>query len=248
MQPSWGRYHPLISRGAMHAAAREDEMRTVAAGLAGLLAALALGFWGHSALKKREVGEAIVALVGDTSAQLREALSLEAVSSHAGTPETVSRLERYARNTGERLAALDALEGWRDRELSDAARAYLAAARQLLVNQVASHRHRSQFSYSSETLREHMQGATRRGDGWIEEAVRRKQRVDRDYFEYRHAVENYGRLLSGYADARSEAAARLGGALVVDTALASEARERVIEAGRRAAAEMEKARQLAAPR
>jgi hypothetical protein len=223
-------------------------MKTVAAGLAGLLAALALGFWGHSALKKRELGEAVVALVADTSAQLREALSLEAVSSHAGTPDTVSRLERYARNTGERLAALEAMEGWRDRELAAAAKSYLTAARQLLQNQVASHRQRSQFAYSTDTLREHMEGASRRGSGWIEEAMRRKQRLDLDYQEYRYAVENYGRLLAAYGETRTDAASRLGAALVVDDAHASEARERVIEAGRRAAAEMDKARQLAAPR
>lgn len=223
-------------------------MRKVAASLAGVLAAVAIGYWAHGALKKRELAEAVVAIVGDTSAQLREALSLEAASSHAGTPDTVSRLERYARNTSERLASLEAWETWRDPELGDAARAYLGAARQLLQNQVASHRHRSQFSYSADTLREHMQGASRRTDGWIEEALRRKQQVDRDYVEYRHAVETYGRLLGEYPDARSDVAARLGAGLVVDETLASEARARVIEAGRRAAREMEKARQLAAPR
>ena len=209
---------------------------------------MAVGYWAHSALKKRELAEQVVSLLGDTSAQLREALSLEALSSYAGTPDTVSRLERYARNTAERIVVLEGLEGWRDRELSDAARSYLSAAHQLLANQVASHRHRSQFSYSAETLREHMAGASRRGDGWIEEALRRKQQVDRDYVEYRYSVENFGRLLSTYADTRSDAVARLGAPLVVDESLASEARERVIEAGRHAAAEMQKARQLAAPR
>jgi hypothetical protein len=187
-------------------------------------------------------------LVGDTSAQLREALSLEAVSSLAGTPDTVSRLERYARNTGERIAALEAMETWRDRELSEAARSYLEASRRLLTNQVASHRQRSLFGYSTETLREHMQAASRRGEGWIEVALRRKSRVDRDYAEYRHAVQNYERLLGAYPEARTDAASRFGSDLVVGDELASEARARVIEAGRRAAAEMEKTRQLAAPR
>jgi hypothetical protein len=222
--------------------------RTFAAGLAGLLAAVAVGYWAHSALKKRELAEQVVSLVGDTSAQLREALSLEAVSSLAGTPETVSRLERYSRNTAERLATLEGLDTWRDPPLSDAAHSYLAASRQLLANQVMSHRLRSQFSYSSETLREHMQGAGRRADGWIEEAMRRKTRVDGDYAQYRHAVENYERLLNEYRDLRADAVPRLGAQLVVDDALAAEARARVIEAGRRAAAEMQKARQLAAPR
>ena len=78
--------------------------------------------------------------------------------------------------------------------------------------------------------------------------MRRKTRVDGDYAQYRHAVENYERLLNEYRDLRADAVPRLGAQLVVDDALAAEARARVIEAGRRAAAEMQKARQLAAPR
>ncbi len=223
-------------------------MNRFAAGLAGVLAALVLLYWGYGVLKKRELAEAVVALVADTSAELREALSLEAISSLAGTPEVVSRVERYARSTDRRLATLDELETWRDRPLAEGAKSYMQAARQLLGNQVASHRRQAHFMESTETLREHMDGASRRTDGWIEEALRRKRRVDRHYIEYRYTVENFRRLLDAWPDARLELADRLGPGLLVDPSLASEARARVIEAGKRAAAEMEKARRLAAPR
>jgi hypothetical protein len=223
-------------------------MKNIAAGLAAGLAALALAFWAYSVLKQRELVENVVALVGDTSAELKEAISLEATSSLAGTPEAVRRLERYARSADVRLQELEAMETWRDPELGDAARSYIGAARQLLANQVASHRHRSLFQESAETLREHMQGASRRTDGWIQEAVRRKQQVDRAYVDYRYSVENFGRLLGDYSDARSGLATRVDDGLLVDDSLVTEARERVLEAGKRAAAEMAKARQFAAPR
>lgn len=223
-------------------------MKRIAAGLAGVLAALALGFWAYGALKQRDLVEAVVSLVGDTSAELKEALSLEAASSLAGTPEAVSRLERYARSTTMRLEALRAMETWRDPELADAAKSYLSAARQLLQNQVASHRHRAHFADSTEILREHMSAASRRTDGWIEEALRRKRQVDRDYGEYRFAVETFGRLLAAYPEARSGLASRMDRGLLVEDTLVKEARARVLQAGKRAGAEMEKARELAAPR
>jgi hypothetical protein len=102
---------------------------------------------------------------------------------------------------------------------------------------------------STEILREHMSGAGRRTDGWIEEALRRKREVDRHYVEYRHSVENFRRVLDAWPDNRFWLAdPRLGPEMLVEPSLASEARTRVIEAGKRAAAEMDKARQLAAPR
>ena len=118
--------------------------------------------------------------------------------------------------------------------------------RQILRNQAASHRYRIQLAASEQGLREHMRKASRRSGTWIKEALRAKDRMEKDYFDYRLSVETFARLLESYPVARKELALQVGAGLLVDEAAAANARKRALANSRRVADDVERARQLAA--
>jgi predicted thioredoxin/glutaredoxin len=93
-----------------------------------------------------------------------------------------------------------------------------------------------------------MRNANRRNDAWIRDALRAKDRAEKDYFDYKLAVEAFGRLLLSVAETRGRLAARADPALLVGDDLVMQAYKRALEASKQMADEMEKARQLAAPR
>jgi hypothetical protein len=120
--------------------------------------------------------------------------------------------------------------------------------RQILRNQAASHRYRIQVLSSERTLRDHMRTANRRSGTWIQEALRAKDRMEKEYFDYRLSVDTFGRLLESYPATRSKLALQVGAGLLVDEAVAANARKRALATSRRVADDVERARQLAAVR
>src|SRR6266853_2038479 len=97
-------------------------------------------------------------------------------------------------------------------------------------------------------LRDDMRAAKRRSGSWIQEALRAKDRLEKDYSDYRLSAEALSRLLESYPDARKKLALHVGGALLADEGTAATARKRALENSKRVASEVEKARQLAAVR
>ena len=93
-----------------------------------------------------------------------------------------------------------------------------------------------------------MRSAKRRSGSWIQEALRAKERLEKDYFDYRLSADALGRLLESYPGARKKLALHVGGALLADEGTATAARRRALESARRLADEVERARQLAAVR
>lgn len=124
---------------------------------------------------------------------------------------------------------------------------YLLTVRQILRQQAASHRYRLQVAASEGALREHMRAAGRRSGAWIDEAVRMKDRMERNYFDYRVSAEALGRLLAQYPASRRKLVAQLGAPLLADEAV-EDARRRAAASLKRITASVEQARQLAAVR
>lgn len=212
-----------------------------------LLLASALGYWGVSAYRNSEQHKAVSALVGDASGRLESALALETETAAAGSQQTVGKLDEQTQEVDRHVMELHEMGDGPNRALSAAADDYLLTVRQILRQQAASHRYRLQVAASETALREHMSAAGRRSGAWIDEAVRRKDRLERNFFDYRVSAEALGRLLAAYPASRKKLVAQLGMPLLADEAV-EDARRRSAATLKRVTTGVEQARQLAAVR
>ena len=219
--------------------------RTAALGLAALVLALALGYWGVSAWRKGQLERTVAALVKDSSDRLAAALALETDAATANSAQTVSKLDEHAQEVDQHVIELHDLGAPTDLALVAAAEDYLLTVRQILRQQAASHRYRVQVTASEEKLRDHMRAAGRRSGAWIEEAVRAKDRLEKNYFDYRVSAEALERLLASYPAVRKKMASQTRARLLADEAVEG-ARKRTLDGLKRIALNVEQARQLAA--
>jgi hypothetical protein len=226
----------------------KSRTRAVAISLVVLLAASALGYWGYSTYRKRELQKTVLELVKNTSLRMRESLSFESGAQSPDTAESVRKLDDRVQEVDRRLLDLRRMNAAPDRTLVEAADDYLFIALQILRAQASSHRARLRLAGSTQALRAHMRNANRRNDAWIRDALRAKDRTEKDYFDYKLAVEAFGRLLLSVSEARTRLAARADPTLLVGDDLVMEAYKRALEASKQTADEMEKTRQLATPR
>ena len=221
--------------------------RSTALAVAALLFASALGYWGLSAYRKAQQHKAVSALVTDASQRLESALALETEAMSASSQQTVGKLDDQAQEVDRHVMELHDMGGGPNRALSGAADDFLLTVRQILRQQAASHRYRLQLAASETALREHMGAAGRRSGAWIDEAVRRKDRMERNYFDYRVSAEALDRLLAAYPGSREKMVAQLGTPLLAEEAV-EDARRRSAATLKRVSASVEQARQLAAVR
>ncbi len=222
--------------------------RTTALGLAALVVASALGYWGVSAYRKGQLHRAVTALVQDSSERLQGALAVETEAAHDDTARMVRRLDDQAQEVDKHVIELRGMSASPNRALVDAAEEYMLTVRQILRNQAASHRYRIQVSASERALRDHMRAANRRSGNWIKEAVRAKDRMEKEYFDYRISVDTFGRLLESYPATRKKLALQVGAGLLVEEAVTANARMRALATSKRVSDDVERARQLAAVR
>src|SRR6267378_267758 len=220
--------------------------RTTAFGLAALVVASALGYWGVSAYRKGQLQKAVTALVKDSSERLQAALAVETGAVPEDTAQMVVKLDDQAQEVDKHVIELRGMSASPNRALVDAAEEYMLTVGQILRNQAGSHRYRIQVSASEKALRDHMRTANRRSGNWIKEAVRAKDRMEKEYFDYRISVDAFGRLLESYPATRKKLAQQVGAGLLVEEALAANARKRVLATSKRVADDAERARQLAA--
>ena len=222
--------------------------RTTALGLAALVIASALGYWGVSAYRKGQLQRAVTALVQDSSERLQGALAVETEAVHDDTARMVQRLDDQAQEVDKHVIELRGMSASLNPSLVYAAEEYLLTVRQILRNQAASHRYRIQVLSSERALRDHMRTANRRSGTWIQEALRAKDRMEKEYFDYRISVDAFGRLLESYPATRKKLALQVGAGLLVEEAVAANARKRALATSKRVADDVERARQLAAVR
>ena len=232
---------------AVPAALRGATTRGATFALAALVLASALGYWGVSVYRKVQLQRTVSALVIDSSERLAAALTLESDMAGAGSAQTVARLDEQAQEVDKHVIELRDTNASPGRRLVAAAEEYLLTVRQILREQAASHRYRIQVSASETALREHMRAAGRRSKGWIDEAIRAKDRLEKNYFDYRVSTEALERLLASYPPVRKTMAAQLSVPLLADDVVES-ARKRTLAGSKRLAASVEQARQLAAVR
>ena len=220
--------------------------KTIVIGAAALIVAVALLSWGYSAHKKSGAGKTIHALVTDTSARLRDALESEAAPPPTDRARLVKKLDDHAATADASLQTLKRLDG-APVQFADAADDYLVTAREILKKQADSHRYRLLLAESSQALRAHMR-VDNHTRAWIQEAVKAKERVNRDYRGYNLNADLLDKLLGSFAASQKKIAPHAGRAILIEGSLVADARGRVQEDMKAVEAEFEKLTRIAAPK
>jgi len=210
--------------------------------LAALALLLALAYWGYRTYAKSQLQKAVIELVKDSSDRLQAGLGVEAGAA------SVAKIDDLAQEVDKDVIELNRLSASPNRPLVDAAEEYLLTIRQILRSQAASQRYRAQVMARDSALRDHMRGSSRRSRAWIDEAVRMKDRLEKDYFDYRTSAGALRRLLDSLPETRKKLALHVGAAPLADESAVRKARQRALEDSRRVEDEMERARKLAAVR
>lgn len=219
--------------------------RTAAIAATALIAASALGYCAFREYGGYGLRAAVVPLVTDTSVRLRDALDGEAAARAVDPAEAARKLDEQAGEVDQRLAALHRLRASPDRALFDAADLYMVTARELLRRTAASHRYREASVASTRALRNLAEAADRRSGAWIGRTIAAKEQAERDYSDYRRALDATVSLLESLAEPRARLARRVDPGVLIDDGLRAQAAQRARDAGKRAAAELDEARRLA---
>ena len=204
-----------------------------------IVVASAAGLW---MFKQHLDHSAIVGLVQDSGARLRETLAVEARPAPIG-PETVQKFDAHLAAAEKNRAALKRLESADRQALVDVADNYLVTAQEILRRQAVAHRSRLQLADSLQALRAHFR-ADRGAANWIREAVRLRAPMEKNYADYRGAAETFDQLLESLPASQTKAAALVSGMPIASENLIADARKASKNQLARATAEVEKIRQL----
>jgi len=189
------------------------------------------GYYLYAEKQKKDQRRAVVALLGETTAQLRQALN------GPPAPDLVAKID----------GNLKRVKAPRDPQLETAAGHYIHGAREIARRRSEAERLTREASMSRRALAMHMSAASRRDSYWIRVASDLKKRVERDHFELEVSLKALSHLLHTLPEAQKELAPHVNAALLLEDSERRRARERAEESARRAAAELDKVRNLALP-
>jgi len=212
--------------------------KVIAVALAALVAAAAAGWWSYGEHQRRELRKAIVALVADAGERLRGALTATAEGE-----EAARKLEEHAAAVDRNLAGLKRMNAAREQAFADAADDYLLTSREILKRLASVRRYRQLLSESLPALVEHMRAGNRTG-AWIQEAVKARERANKDYRDLSLAAGALEQLLQSFPASQKKIAPHVEPAVMIEGGAIDAARARALETAQQAAAEIEKTRQL----
>ena len=225
---------------------RYDAKTLGIAAVALVLAAVILS-WGYGTYKTQDLRNTVSAGLGDAGARLRDTLSLEPGPAPAERLQLAKTLDDHAAAVNRHIEQLKQMPAERDRSLADDADSYLVTVREVIRRRAAINRLYVLHTESLAALRSHMRLDNRTGV-WVQQAVRAKERAEKDFRDYRIAVTAYVTLLDTLPPSQKKIAAHMKSAALAEEALLAKARERELEGAKRAEAELEKVRKLAAPK
>jgi len=200
---------------------------TLVAAAAGIAIAAAVGYALHLSAKKRAEERALVSVLTEATAQLREVLK-------APAPGAVEKIEGHLR----------VARSWSNAEAADAAEHYLIGAREIVRRRADSMRFAQKAAASRAALAAHMKRAGRRGASWLRTASDLKKQVERDHFDLDVSLKTLAELLDTLPDAHKRLAPHVQASLLLEDSARRQARTHFLEEAKRAAGELEKARML----
>jgi hypothetical protein len=202
-----------------------------------------LGWWGYRAVKKSDLQRNTLALVQDSTVLLREALGLVAAGS-----EIRGRLEASFGELHKNVQRVQALDASLNPPLIRAADAYVTDVHAFLRRQLEAHKSRDAVRVDVNELSDHLRSAGARSSEWIRRALELKQRLEKDYFDYRFAAGGLDKSFGALRETRKAFEPLAVNATVVDELLIIEAQERMKTATAQLDKEVAAARQLPVPR
>jgi hypothetical protein len=200
--------------------------------LALALAALA-GYWAYAVHDKREQERAIVALVADTTEQLRAALA----PPRRAAAGPLARVEQH-------FEALQAMRATRTAAFAEGAEHYLLSAREILRRREAGATLEARAASSDSALRAHMASAGRRNASWIQGAATLKRTLEAEHAELRRTLNALDELLETLPEAAKRVAPHIEPGLLLEESVRATARTRVSEDLTRSEKELAYARRL----
>jgi len=218
--------------------------RTILIGAAALAAVAALAWAGWGALQKRQLQAQVTQLVGEAGMRLEGSLATDI---HSPSAELLKKLDDSIQATDYALQQLRSASARSNPALVEAADDYVALVANVLKRQSGSARGRQKFADSRKALAGHLSQVGQRGPAWLADAVKLRQQLDRDYFEFRTAASSLENMLGGYPDSHRRLAALLPSVALPADAPVQEARSRAQAAIDATRQELEKAKQLVAP-
>jgi Tfp pilus assembly protein PilE len=212
-----------------------------------LVVAAVLAYWGYGAYQKRELHSVLRSNLAAAGAQLREALALEAGPAPAEHLKAAQKIDAFAASAEQAVERMKSLPLSRDYTLADTVDGHLVTVREIFRKGGSIHRLHALRTESLGALQDHMRSDNRSGT-WVKQAVSAKERAEKDFRDYRIAMDAYSQLLDALPASQKRIAAFAGTDALVDNALIAKARSHAIATAEQAAAEMEKVRRLAGPK
>lgn len=204
-----------------------------------LAIALALTGWGYRAYKKRELQQDVLALVQDSTSRLREGLGLMT----AGV-EARARLESSFRALQASVEKLQAMDASLNPLLVQAAEAYITDVHAFLRRQLATHAGRDAVRTDVAEITEHIRAAGARSADWIRRALALKQRLEKNFFDYRFAAGGLEKSLRALRDTRKGLQTLFPASSVIEEDLLLAGEKQLLELSAQIAQQVENARKL----
>ena len=216
-------------------------MKRIAVAAVAVIFVAGLAYAGYSVYQTRVLRAQVAQAVDAASARVSATLGAD-----FGAPSDalIEQLDHGTEETDADLRRLRAARARGEQELVEAADAYVGNVLAVLMRQGGSARGRLRFAGSRNALAEHMATAGQRGDGWSATAIRLRERLDGDFFEYRVATGSLGNMLGELPAARAKIAALLPQANLPEEAVIRDARTRALAAAEVTRQEYERAKQL----
>jgi len=204
-----------------------------------LAVALALAWWGYKSYKKNEMQQDVIALVQDSTSRLQEALGLMT----AGV-EVRGRLETSFTALQVSVEKLQTLDATLNPPLVRAAEAYITDVHALLRRQLATRGGRDAVHADLTEINAHLRSAGGRSEEWIRQALALKQRLEKNYFDYRFAAGGLEKSLLALRDTRQGLEPFVAPTLLIYATLLSSAEKQLLEMSEQLKQQVENARKL----
>jgi hypothetical protein len=200
------------------------------------------GYYFYSQSVKDTQRKAVAQQVTETTKSLALAISLRGADGEA------QQLDAQVEAAERRLAALRGAPGKSVPEVYEAGEQYITDAQRVMRRQAALVRVRIATAGAQNALIAHMGRAENRSDEWIREAVGLRQKLEKEFFEFRAAATAYSSALEAIPASRRQAVAAVPGAAFYDEAALGKVQMRAAEDARSATAELENLKKLPPPR
>jgi len=141
-------------------------------------------------------------------------------------------------------ANLQATRAPRDPQLAAAAEQYILSAREITRRLADVDRLWRQAQTSRAALAGHMARASYRSDPWLRDALALKKRMENDYFDLGVQLKAIDELFYALPDVERRVEPHVGAAVLLEPALADSVRKKVQAEAKRAADELDRARNI----